>query len=238
MKKLLLVLTFLLTLSLGACNNAPEDFVSQEEYNLLEERVLALEEELGSLVVTRGLNGQVDYYVNGEQYFLSLSSFEMMVTEKDYLDKTKFPSYIFDLDGEYIDVNELGNLLSQKYLGIDSTTTIGFQYKIKLEQPENMSTSEYMARICMMIVELSEYDFYTIDSPELYIEFVAGGSQYMKVRMSLLVTDKYILHPAIFWNELMDTRLVGISVPPVVVEEFYDNFIIEETFTGYVLDYN
>lgn len=242
MKKLLLVITLVLTMGLGACGIAPDTYVSQDEFDGLEERVIELEATLESLVCSVGLNGQYDCYINEGQantnVYLSLGAYEQMASETDYLDKSKFPSYIFDEFGEYISVNELGNLLSQKYLGVESTTVTGFQYKMQVYRPSGMDIDEYMTRLCMMIIELSEYDFYTIDSPELYIEMANGGSQYIKVRMSLLVTDKYSLHPAIFWNELMDTRIEGITFDTQTVQTYYDTFVLNDTFSGYVLDYN
>ena len=71
MKKLLLVITFFLIVSLGACNTAPSDYVSQEDYNKLEQSVIELEERttqlestMDNLVCSIGLNGQYDCYVN------------------------------------------------------------------------------------------------------------------------------------------------------------------------------
>ena len=240
MKKLLVVMTFLLALVLVGCESTPQDYVSQEEYDVLEERVEELELIIDNLVVTDGLNGQRDYYVNGQSFYVSRAGFEMelVVKEKDYLDKTKFPDYIWTLDENYITVDDLGNLLSQKYLGTNSSTITGFQYKLQLEKPSEMSNEEYMVRVCMLILELAEYDFYTIDSPELYIELISGGSQYIKVRMSLLVTDKYNLHPAIFWNEMLDTRIEGLNnLDLTLIEQYYDDFILNGTFDGYVLNY-
>jgi len=239
MKKILLALIFLLVISLAGCDSPAIDYASQDDYEALEERVSELETYLDQLVVTTGLNGQVDYYINSDgKVYVSRMGFEMIAKEKDYLDKSKFPDYIWDIDDNYISVNDLGNLLSQKYLGVESETITGFQYKMQLEKPIDMTDDEFMVRLCMMVLELAEYDFYTIDSPELYIEFVSGGSEYMKVRMSLLVTDKYNLHPAIFWNEMLDTRIEGIEFDTELSQGYYDEFILNETFDGYVLDYN
>lgn len=237
MKKVLLIISILiLSISLVGCNN-PTDLDKIQE---LESRIEVLENRLDGLVSTTGLNGQVDYYENSgtqEQPVVTVSAsyMELANTEKDYLDKSKFPDYIWDETGEYIDIQQMTNLLCQKYLEISCVTTTGFQFKIQAYKPSEMTMNDYMVRLSMMIVELSNYDFYTIDSPELYIEFVAGGSQYMKVRMSLLVDDKYTLDPAIFWNGLMDTRIVGVSVLDVALQNIYQGYVENETYNGFVL---
>jgi hypothetical protein len=255
MKKLLLVLSLVMVMVLGACVPSTEPYDDsdlQVKVNTLNVKVNSLENELdtvqdelealrqqfSNLVYTDGLNGQRDYYINkdGGGVMLSLMDYTQLAsTEKDYLDKTKFPDYIWGLDEEYVSVEELGDLLCDKYLGIDCTSITGFQYKIKAFKPEGMNDTEYMVRLSMMMVELAEYDFYTIDSSELYIEFIEGSSKYIKTRMSLLVTDKYNLHPALFWNSLMDTQIVGMSVNDEACMTIYQDYVTNETFSGYVL---
>ena len=88
----------------------------------------------------------------------------------------------------------------------------------------------------MLILELSQYDFYTIDSTTLSIQFIYNGSSsYIITRMALLIDDKYDLHPAIFWNGLMDTKISGLNYDKAELDTIYDDFITNETFDGYVL---
>jgi len=241
MKKLYILLaTLLMVVSLGACSpSGTPDYVTQDDLDDLALRVVTLEDRFDNLIMSEGINGQVAYYENEapeEVMYLSLAGFEYISqTETDYLDKGKFPDYIWDLGGEYITVDDLGDLLTQKYFGINSETTIGFQYKMIIIKPVDMSQDDFITRLSMMIMELSNYDFYTIDSPELYIRLNDGASSYFKVRMSLLVSDKYNLHPAIFWGGMMDTRIVGTAFNVIEVEALYNQYILDETFDGYVL---
>jgi hypothetical protein len=245
MKKILVLLTVLLVMGLGACASSPDTL--DERVIDLENEVLTLQEELDllearfdNLVVSTGLNGQVDYYENDsyvstEQITMSLLAYEQLVKETDYLIKANFPDYIWDDNDNYITVNDLGNLLTQKYFGISSETTIGFQYRMTVYKPADMDYGDYITRLSMMIMELSHYDFYTIDSPELYIIVSEGASQHVKVRMSLLVSDKYDLHPAIFWSEMMDTDIKGFSYDESQVQALYDDYMLNLTFDGFVL---
>ena len=235
MKKFLLVITvLLLSISLVGCNS-PTDLDKIEE---LEARVEVLENRIDQMVSTVGLNGQVDWYENngieGSAITVSATMMEM-AQETDYIDKAKFPEYIFGTDGEYISIQELNHMLCQKYLNTSCNSSIGFQYKIQAYKPNDMTINEYMVRISMLIEELSYYDFYTIDSPELYIEFTAGGSQYMKVRMSLLVDDKYNIDPAIFWNGLMDTRIEGLTFSTLTLNTIHADLVASGELDGFVL---
>jgi hypothetical protein len=238
MKKLIgLIITLVLVLGLGACSSAPADTDLEDRVEVLEEQVIDLQETLDNMVVSVGLNGQTSYYVNDKEYELSQIDFVFLAQETEYLDASKFPAYIWDDSGEYITVNDMVNMLTQKYLGVSSMATTGYQFKIKLSSLPDMNNEEMIVAMSMMIVELANYDFYTIDSPELYIEISGGGLQMVKVRMTLLVSDKYDLHPAVFWNEMMDTRIVGLSYNESGLDLIYDNYINAETFIGYVLNY-
>lgn len=240
MKKLLsILLVVLLSISLVGCNS-PTDTNLEDDILALENRIEVLEARLDNIVVTKGLNGQVDYYENNsiqyeEHVSMSLDYMSLAKTEVDYVDKSKTPEYIWDEFGEYINIQELNNMLCMKYLDMSCNSQTGFQYKIQAYQPNGMTSSEYMVRLSMMIVELSYYDFYIIDSPQLYVEFQPGAGSYMTVRMSLLIEDKYALHPAIFWNGLMDTNIVGTSFMDTLLTPIYEQYVEDGTFDGFVL---
>ena len=246
MKKLLaIIISLVLVIGLVGCKSPTDTTDLENRLDLLEasveeqqNKIDVLEDFYRSVVPTVGLNGQVDYYYNNQSY-LSLTSFNLMTDEKkekDYLDATKFPDYIWDLNEDYISVDDLVNKLTMKYFGLESEGLTGFQFKIKMDSSDlDITNEEFIVRACMMIMELSEYDFYTIDTTQLYFEFIAGGSQYMTVRMSLLINDNYVLHPAIFWSGLMDTTIEGITYDVSLLEAMYDQYILDETFSGYVL---
>ena len=249
MKKLyMIMISLVLMIGLGACTPSQDTSELDELTNRIElvendlelqqDKIDVLEEFYRNVVPSVGLNGQTDYYYNQENY-LSLASFDLLTSEKDYLDKTKFPDYIWNIEGEYVDVNELAKLLVEKYLGLteDVSGFTGTTFTIKLDNDTEFTNEDFMVRVCMMIMELAEYDFYTIDSSQFYIEFVGGASEYMIGRTSLLVSDNYNLHPAIFWSGLLDTQVEGITYDVLLLDDIYDTFIENETFSGYVLDY-
>lgn len=245
MKKILaIIISLVLVIGLVGCQSPTDTTDLENRLDLLElsveeqqNKIDVLEDFYRSVVPTVGLNGQTDYYVNyGDEQYMSMMSYELLKTEKDYLDKAKFPDYIWNNDEEYISVDDLVNKLTMKYFGLESEGLTGFQFKIKMDSSDlDITNEEFIVRACMMIMELSEYDFYTIDTTQLYFEFIAGGSQYMTVRMSLLINDNYVLHPAIFWSGLMDTTIEGITYDVSLLEAMYDQYILDETFSGYVL---
>ena len=207
-----------------------------------DERIIALESRFDNLVPSVGLNGQTSFYENTTNDFVNMSYSYLSTTEQDLLDKSKFPDYIWSEEGNYISIDDLGNLLTEKYIGpvTNETFITGFQYKLAFtfNDPE-MTNEEFVTRLSLLIMELSNYDYYTIDASELYV-YALFNNQYLeiKVRMSLLVTDKYNLDAAIFYNELLDVRISDDFVYDVeTVETFISGYETEETFIGYVLDY-
>ena len=248
MKKIILVLTILTSVfMLSACNSADSNTDLEERVIALEEELEALEARFDNLVITTGINGQTDYYENDssayqeEDVLLSLTFYELAVKEDDYLDKSKFPDYIWSLDGNYVSVDDLANLLVNKYFnGAEASGETGSQFRIDFfYDDDEMSNEEYIARLSLLVMELSSYDFYTIDSSQLYfyLHFNLQTIQF-KSRMSLLVTDKYTLDPAIFYGELLDVSISGIVYDFLTVQALCDEFILNETFIDYVLDYN
>jgi hypothetical protein len=211
----------------------------ETDLELQQTKIDVLEGFYRNVVPTVGLNGQTDYYVNYDNNeYLSMMSYELITSEKDYLDKTKFPEYIWDLDGEYVDIEQLDTKLANKYFGEVYGTIFqtGSQYHFIFNFETEMTNEDFMVRVCMMIMELAEYDFYTIDSNELHIYVLLNQVPVeITIRMMLLVNDSYNLHPAIFWNELLDTRVEGIVYDALLLEDIYDAYVLNETFTGYVL---
>jgi hypothetical protein len=239
MKKLLSLITIMiLVIGLGACApsqdyNYEEDLQDlQEQITAQQEEIDALNERIDNLVVSVGLNGQVSIYENQSSMFSRMTYLDLK--EKDVLNKLKFPDYIWDLNGDYVDVQRLGNLLTQKYFGESSTNRTGFQFRITMNE-DGMSDNEIVARLSLMIMELSHYDFYTIDTSELYIMVLDGGTKSITVRTSLLVSPDYNLSPEIFYESMLDTRIYGMSVDASVVANIVQGHITNGTFDGFVL---
>ena len=244
MKKLLSIITILLVISLGACSPKANDDL-ENRVETLEAQVEVLQDFYENVVKVEGLNGQVDYFVNedNKNYYLSASYLETMIqladkTEKDYLDKTKFPDYIWDNDGEYISIEDLDTMLAEKYFGEVNGTIFetGSQYHFIFNLDTNMSDEEFIVRLSMLIIELSNYDFYTIDSSELHIYVLLNDSPVeITIRMMLLIEDNFNLQPQLFWSELMDTTIKGITYNENELQSIYDGYVTNETFNGYVL---
>lgn len=261
MKKILLVLlTIISVILLGACASSDDTLdsrvselenvieVQQTQIDALQDELdgLALlfeilEERFNNVVSTVGINRQVDYYENQSTSPLSDMAYETLIKEEDVLDKSKFPDYIWDIDtGEYVSINDLTKLLVAKYFnGTNAVGSTGYQYRTTFTlNDEDMSNEEFVARLSMMVIELSNYDFYTIDTSQLYYYIYFNNQTVeLQARMSLLVTDKYELSPVIFYEELLDTKISGISYDSLIVETYCNDYITNETFIGYVLNY-
>ena len=131
MKKLIsLLVMIIMVVFIGACvpEGTPEvDYVTQEEFDVaidvIDEKFEKVDNRFDNLIMSEGINEQRAYYENEtpeSEMYLSRIGYEFISqTEKDYLDKTKFPDYIWDEFGEYITVDDLGDLLTQKYFGIN-----------------------------------------------------------------------------------------------------------------------
>lgn len=216
---------------------ADEDL--QAQIAALDLAVTALIERFDNLVITTGLNGQQDFYEN-EGLYMTIAEYQTLAKESDYLDLSKFPNYIWDINGDYISIDNLGKLLVAKYFnGLNANATTGFQYKFTFTLNDSeMTNEEFIARLSLLIIELSYYDYYTIDSSQLYFYlYVNGQTVQLSSRMSLLVTDKYTLAPAIFFNQLLDVDISGIDYDSVIVQQYCDDYATNLTFDGFVLDY-
>lgn len=251
MKKLLLTLTLIVVMTLGGCVTAPPTDYSKD-FKDLEDKITLLESELVELELVQEnmqsyLNRMVwvGYLLDEETeldamqgMYMSLDGFEALSdTEKDLVDVTKFPSYIWDLNGDYVDLDTMCSLLTMKYLGMYSDCQGTFQLRIKLDNTGEFTSEEYIVRLSMMLIELSEYDFYTIDYPQIQVELIAGGTKRLELQSSLFNTPKYenALHPSIIWDEMFEIEVIGFPYDETQLDAIYQLFIDEATFEGYVL---
>jgi len=244
MKKILgLVITLLLVLGVGACVKAPTDTDLEDRVTILEEQVLELENILIDLEVIEGLNGQREYYLPQKSVSVfqttSVSAYTME-TLGDELDKSKAPNYVLDENENYIPFSTVVDLLIEKYFGNDidiKIALIGFQIKITLEV-NDISENEYMAKMIMLINELSNYDFYIIGGSELYIQSDFSGTSYIKIPIQTMRSSFINITPEVIYNGLYEIRLVQHTFSTVSVQALYDEYMLSELYDGYVLDYN
>ena len=245
MKKLFMLISLVVVLFMSGCVSAPQDdYVTQEEYEELKSELEALKTYIDNLHVM-GFHyendPELEAYIFEQRGFNVNSQFnegDINGTAKDFIDETKFPTYIFDEFGEVIETSEMMTMLTQKYIGVDSETIIDFQFRVHVYKPLEMSMEDFIVRICLMVMELEKYDYYTYGGVNvLYLQFNQGSSQYMKLQLKLLVDPIYsdTLHPAVFWEGLLDTELYGLNYNLGYVELLYNQYTENATFDGYVL---
>ena len=246
MKKILLLIIAIFSFALVGCG---ETATTDNSIANLELRIADIESQLDELqitiehiTVTEGLNGQVDYYVNKVNE-LSVVLLELK-TEKDYMDKSKLPEYLFDTEGEFVDEIELKELLGAKYFGYpvhqEDTATIGFQFKFRyVINDSEIDLDDFLAKAVLLTNELSNYSYYIIGSSEIYLEFIINNNTYyLKYLVQTLLEDSLVMCPEIVIEEWLFTSCYGFNADLESVNTYYDSYLLNETFTGYVLDYN
>lgn len=242
MKKILLVLTIASVFMLGACSNAPDKVQELENrIAILEAQMLEVEDILVNIEVIEGLNGQKEYYIpdnsNTASNFVGVSAQSILLG--DELDKSKSPSYVLDENDEYVNFDKVVELLIEKYFGDKVTivnSKIGFQIKIVLE-PNEISQSEYMARLILMIEELSNYDFYIIGGSELYIQTNFGGTSWVIIPIQTLRSSFITITPAVVYNGLYEIDIYNHYYNPTTVQTLYDEYVLSGLYVGYALNY-
>jgi hypothetical protein len=235
MKKLLLIFSLLLVLSLGACNIAPDDTDLENRVDILETQVNELEQILIDLEVIEGLNKQREYYIP-QSTGVSAMSYEVL---GDELDKSKAPSYVLDVEDNYITFDMVAELLVEKYFGSNANVEdayIGFIVVIKLSSMD-ITQEEYMAKLILLLEELSNYDWYIIGSCEVYIQSDFNGTAYIKVPVQTMRSTFITLTPFTIYNGLYEIQLFGHSFDNELVQQYYDEYVVSELYNGYVLDY-
>lgn len=257
MKKLLFIIIALLTFAFIGCDQATAEQTTQYDYSQdidlleaqlqsqidqIEAQIVELQALIDNITAIEGLNGRVSYYINQVQTLSETLS--ELKTEKDYLDKSKLPDYLFDINGEFVNEHDLQSLLGSKYLGIydivNDDAIVGFQFKLKyIINSPIADIDEFVARVIMLVNELRLYDFYIIGSSEIYLSFdIEGiGTVYFKFLVQTLLTDTLPVVPDVVCNEWLFTQLYGLSPNVDNVQAYYDAYVLNGTFDGYVLNY-
>lgn len=245
MKKLLaLFISLVLVLSIAGCKSPAQDTYDDTE---LEQRVATLESQveelegiLVDLEVIEGLNGQKEYYLPKTSSIFNTTSvsagdIELLGGE---LDKTKAPSYVLDANGNYVSFDDVVSKLVTKYFTNISAqdSCIGFQIKIVLGTG-GLSQEEFMARLIMLVNELSHYDFYIIGGSELYIQFDFGGTSYIKIPIQTMRSTFITITPEVIYNGWYEIQLFNLDYNETQVQTLYDTYMADVQYSGYVLDY-
>ena len=217
----------------------------------LEAFVLALEalelriDNIGSIT---GLNGQESYYEATEDMLMTMSVMKMAVTEmKDTFDKTKSPSYLMDDNGNYVPFEQLAYKLKAKYFEDDTIHEVdmfqmGSQAYFRIGIISDISEEEIVARIVLMIEELRLYPFYLLSSPELVIHIyrfdTVDHQTKVTIPLTVVVNDFFQLTCDGVFDQDYDMRAeFDTELDLALIEAYYDNFVLLNTFDGYVLNY-
>ena len=243
MKKLIILLfTITSVMVLVGCESTPDTDL-EDRVTVLETQVDELEEILINLEVIEGLNGQREYYIpnsndDEESLYQGVSAveYETLGTE---LDKANSPSYVLDINEEYIPFIDVANLLVDKYYGANVTVnsaTIGATTEIILDSVP-FTQEEYIARTVLLVEELSNYDFYIISSSQLVIQTQFGSTARITIPIATLRSSFITMNADIIINGTYEIRKTGLNYDSVLVKDLYNQYVASETYINYVLDF-
>ena len=100
-----------------------------------------------------------------------------------------------------------------------------------------------VARTIMLIEELRNYNFYLMSANDLFIEVFRDDTMYIQyfsiyITTTVLMSDAFTITPdGVLAN---DYEMELFSYEPIdywEVMAFYDDYVLNNTFDGYVLDF-
>ena len=257
MKKLLLVLlTLTLVVGLGACDSSSPAFDDSElelQIEELEARVIELEAFMGRIGFVQGLNGIEVPYLIPQSTIVKLSYTplgEDIKVKDDDFDKYKTaPLYITDEIGNYISFEEVSKALKLKYFpivinGLEVDTyymesICGMNY---FNYAEEIVLEDTIARTILLIQELQQYSFYVLSSNQVvirYFDMSLGTPIHFEITIPLvvIVNDFFDITADKVVNGFyeMELTVTNYEVNNDLVIQYYDSYVLEGTFNGYVL---
>lgn len=224
MKKLLLIGLFIIV-GLGIFFALPTSNEPEPE----------LETDYVGIIV--GLNG-IEY-----EYIVKAEEPSQGVLAAEDLDKNKYPSYALDINDAPVAFKTVGELLKAKYYGsaLDSADyfRVGFQAKMRMTiNDASMSTSEFMARTVLLTEELRLYQYWLVGGSELYLQITLNGVSFeIFIYMPNLTSDAFKLTLEDYYYELWEIETTNLTFNLVDAQTYYNDFILNEDFIGYVLNY-
>ena len=233
------------------------NYNDQELVNSLEDMQLKIEtmqERLDNLKFTKGLNEQISVYENTKSALQTMSNtLTKIVNENANFNDLTAPAYIMDVDDNYISMDDLGKMLKLKYFGDDTIHDEDMYYMngksyMRFMIEDGMTDEELFARVILLIDEFRNYEFYALSCPELVISvYRFQNGDYSKIEISIhltvVINDYFTITPIVILNEEFETRLTFNSISNIELIEsdittHYDYFVDNNTFTGFVLNYN
>lgn len=178
-----------------------------------------------------------------------------LVNAKDKLDVTKYPSYIIDEEGYFLQFDVLGQRFKEKYFGVleehvyDDYYFVDFikdnvtSFKFVLEGDYN--PNDIYARMIILIQEFENYGYYYVSNGLIQVEVVWFDSLNLVHKIKIGTTTSSLLDVdfSVDYNTFIDgdlgslIRLEAVTINIVEVETFYNDYITNLTYDGYVLDY-
>ena len=208
----------------------------------------ALELRIDNIGSITGLGGVESYYETTENIVQTMSVMLLEVEQlKDTFDKTKSPPYLLDDLGEYVSFEQLAYKLKAKYFGDETIHEVdsfhmGSQAYFRFGITSDISEEEVVARITLMIEELRLYNFYLLSSPELVIHVyrfdTVDHQTKIVIPLTVVVNDFFTLTVDGIIDCDYDMRATfDTELDLVLAQAYYDEFVLNETFVGFVLNF-
>lgn len=177
-----------------------------------------------------------------------------VVSAKDPLDKDKYPSYMLDEDGYFVPFEDIGIKLKEKYFGSTETHMYDDYYFLDLSNPNitkfkfvlegSYNADDLYAKTILMLQEFRNYGFYYISNGVTIVEvyWIENGVTHeirLGISVATLLNEDFFITPDSFiegeFGNLLETESCQIN--QVFSNADYDNYVTDETFIGYVLDF-
>lgn len=187
------------------------------------------------------------------KYFIGLNGIPYPYTVKEEesngvlaaedLDKNKYPSYALDLDDNPVAFKTVGELLKAKYydsaLEPSDYFKVGFQTKMRMTINDGtMTIDDFMARTMLLLDELELYQYYLIGGSELYLQITLNNVRFeIFVYMPNLLSEAFTLTLNDYYYEIWEIETTNLTFNLSQSQIFYDDFVLNETYLGYVLNY-
>ena len=254
MKKILILLVMIFTFSLVSCGETTTQYDYaididnletdiQNQIDALELQLEILQERLDNLTVIEGLNGQRSYY---ENQMAELS--ETIIELSTKFDKDKMPTYTIDENGDYVSFDDLAILLKQKYFGVSSSANdnymMTYQARMVYKFTTELDANDIYARLVLLIEELRHYEFYIISCSYINVTVLASDingqpiEQYINIPLVIMLNEAFTVDIETIYNGSFEIEYEHYNtVDLLTAQALYDDYVLNETFTGYVLDY-
>jgi len=260
MKKLLIAVMMLLTFSLIACESAEivdtNDFVDKayvdSQIAEIELENAYLREIIDSMAKAMEANGQIVSY----EAFMNDNQMSDELIMGANFDTNLAPSYMIDENGDYIPFNDLAIKLKAKYFGdvdIDSYSQANDLYKMIPYATMTFTFTDYditidevVARLILLIEELANYTYYALSGNGIDISILYSDGQNthtinFTIPQVILTNGIFTLnYDSIIGNEFesyIRATEVYDTIDILAVKTYYDDFVANGTYDGYVLNY-